>query len=47
MRDRYRHELERLGPRQEELDRLYDMIEEGTEMKIGRASCRERVCEYV
>ncbi len=48
MRDRYRHELERLGPRQEELDRLYDMIEGGTEMKqtkrLSRRAAAILVC---
>ena len=48
MRDRYRHELERLGPRQEELDRLYDMIEGETEMKqtkrLSRRAAAILVC---
>ena len=38
--DRYRFEMDRLEPRQEKLDELYDMIEGGTEVKqakwIGR-----------
>lgn len=38
--DRYRFEMDRLEPRQEKLDELYNMIEGGTEMKqakwIGR-----------
>lgn len=33
MRNEYRREMERIGPRPEELDRLYQMIEGGTEMK--------------
>ena len=33
MKDRYIHELEQRGPRPEELERLYEMIEGGTEMK--------------
>ena len=33
VKDRYRYEMERLGPRQEELDRLQAMMEGGAEMK--------------
>ena len=33
MKDRYKQELERLGPGQEELERLYTLIEGGTDMK--------------
>ena len=33
LKDRYKQELERLGPGQEELERLYTLIEGGTDMK--------------
>lgn len=33
MKNEYRSEMERIGPRPEELERLYQMIEGGTEMK--------------
>lgn len=33
MKEEYRREMERLGPRQDELERLYMMIEGGTSMK--------------
>ena len=49
MQDRYRHEMERLGPRQEELDRLQAMLEGGTGMKqakrlSGRMAAAILVC---
>ena len=36
MKNRYRCEMDRLTPRQEKLDELYEMIEGGTEMKRTR-----------
>lgn len=36
MKDQYRREMEGLGPRPEELERLYAMIEGGTEMKQAK-----------
>ena len=49
MKDEYRREMEQLGPRQEELERLYTMIEGGTfmkrKMKLGcRAVAAIAVC---
>ena len=35
------------GGLQSMLDQGQEEIESLTEMKIGRASCRERVCQYV
>ena len=31
--EQYKREMERFGPRQEELERLYTLIEGGTDMK--------------
>ena len=36
MKSEYRREMERIGPRPEELERLYQMIEGGTEMKTAK-----------
>lgn len=41
MKDRYKLEMDRLGPRQEKLDVLYEMIEGGTEMKQAKRLSRK------
>ena len=41
MKDRYRCEMDRLEPRQEKLDELYEMIEGGTEMKQAKRLSRK------
>lgn len=41
LNDQYKHEMEQFGPRQEELDRLYTLIEGGTNMKMKkRLGCK-------
>lgn len=48
MKNEYRQEMDRQGPRQEELDRLYTMIEGGTKMKrkkrLGSRAAAILVC---
>lgn len=48
MRNEYKREMEKLGPRQEELERLYTMIEGGTSRKrtkrLGRRAAAILVC---
>ena len=43
MQDRYRYEMERLAPSQEALDRLYTMLEEGSEMGHRRWMSRRLI----
>ena len=42
MKDRYSCEMDRLEPRQEKLDELYEMIEGGTEMKHAKRLSGDR-----
>lgn len=43
MKDEYKREMEQFGPRQEELDRLYTLIEGGTNMKQKKRMGRRAV----